>query len=253
MSNTIIVLVILATAVGLIFFGFRRIHLQRKPGLEGIEDPKAAAAYDRISRWPQFCLLRHMVARKIARCQPMGILADIGCGPGRLTALIAQRHPALRIIGVDAADEMIQTAISYVSSQGISCQVEFRLGDVVELPVADNTVDFAVSTLSLHHWSDPIRALHEIYRILKPGGQFLLFDLRRDSPLFFYWLLRFAQGVIVPADLRRINEPLTSLLSSYTQSELQDLFIQLPFKDWKIEGGWVWAFVWAAKAAPQAA
>jgi ubiquinone/menaquinone biosynthesis C-methylase UbiE len=183
----------------------------------------------------------------------MGILVDIGCGPGRLTLLIAQRHPDLHIIGVDTADKMIEAAISNALSLGISSKVEFRLGDAAALPMNDSTVDFAVSTLSLHHWSDPNRAICEIHRILKPGGQLLLFDLRRDSPRLLFLLMSIAQRFIVPADLRRINEPITSLLSSYTQSELQDMFIQLPFKECKIEGGLGWTFVWAAKAALQAA
>lgn len=54
------------------------------------------------------------------------------------------------------------------------------MGDVAGLPLPDGALDWAVSSLSLHHWSDPDRALGEICRVLKPGGQMLLFDLRRD-------------------------------------------------------------------------
>jgi ubiquinone/menaquinone biosynthesis C-methylase UbiE len=251
--NIVIVLVISIIAISLCVSGFCRISLSRKPGLEGIEDPEAAKAYDRISHWPQFRLLRRMIAGKLANYQPNGVLVDIGCGPGLLTMLIVQHQPGLHVIGIDASDEMVQTAANNATMLGFSNRADFRLGDVANLPISDSTVDFALSTLSLHHWSNPSRSLVEIHRILKPGGQLLLFDLRRDPRRVFYWLLKFAQGIVVPSGLRKIHEPLGSLLSSYTQAELQTLFIQLPFKEWKIESGAGWVFVWAAKGTCKAA
>jgi len=234
-------------AVVLLTFGLSRTDFLRKPSLEGIEDFESAQAYDRISRWPQFRLLRRMIARKLAKYQPAGTLADIGCGPGRLTTLIARRHRHLRLLGLDAAEEMIRTATLNASSLDLSGRVQFRQGDVRSLPLPADTLDFAISTLSLHHWSDPGRGLAEIHRVLKTGGQLFLFDLRRDPRRFFYWLLRFGQAVVVPGGLRRINEPLGSLLSSYTLAELQTLLARSPFKEFKIEGRAGWVFAWAGK------
>jgi ubiquinone/menaquinone biosynthesis C-methylase UbiE len=250
--STDLILLIVAVATTLALFGARRIVLPRQSGLKAIEDPAVASAYDRISDWPQFRVLRRMVAGRLARCHPEGLLVDIGCGPGRLAILIAQRHPGLHIVGVDASDEMIRTATSNASSLGLNKRVEFRLGDVANLPMPDGVVDLAVSTLSLHHWSDPIRSLCEIHRVLKPGGQLFLFDLRRDPRRFFHWLLHFAQGVVVPSALRHANEPLGSAQSSYTLTEIQDLLASLPFRDWKIDGGAGWLFVWAAEGLQEA-
>ena len=246
MLGLIPLIIVLVAALGA--FCFSRINLPRNPGLEGIGDHESAEAYDRISRWPQFRLLRRMILSKLARYHPTGILADIGCGPGRLTALIAQRHPHLHVVGIDSAAEMIRTASTNASSLHLSDRVEFREGDVGSLRIPDGTFDFAVTTLSLHHWSDPSRGLAEVHRVLKTGGQLLLFDLRRDPRRFFYWLLRFAQGIVVPAALRRINEPLGSLLSSYSLAELQGLLARSGFKESSIEGGAGWVFIWASKS-----
>ena len=246
------IVIIMAVGVVLLQIGLSRVELPRTPSFEGIEDLEIARAYDRISRWPQFRLLRRMFARKLADYRPAGILSDVGCGLGYLTTLIAQNHRNLQVVGIDTADEMIKVADLNASNLGLSDRVEFRRGDAGNLPIPDDTFDFAVSTLSLHHWSDPSRSLDEIHRTLKAGGQLLLLDLRRDSRRFFFWMLGFAQRVVVPAGIRRVNEPLGSLQASYTLTELEDLLAESLFQEHKIEGGAGWVYVWARKGYPKA-
>mgnify|MGYP001072125842 CR=1 FL=1 len=102
-------------------------------------------------------------------------------GLGYLVAEIAKSFPQLSIIGVDISEEMRQKATKNLFSLGLAEKVSFRQGDIQEFPFENNSLDFVVSTLSLHHWLEPKQALEEINRVLKPRGQFLIFDLRRDS------------------------------------------------------------------------
>jgi ubiquinone/menaquinone biosynthesis C-methylase UbiE len=147
---------------------------------------------------------------------------------------------------------MVRAAASNASALGLSARLEFREGDITAIPLPDATLDVAVSTLSLHHWSDPGRALAEVHRVLKPGGLFLLLDLRRDARRLFHFLLVFAQTFVVPKALRRAGEPLGSLRASYTRAEVEDLFQRSPFRRCEVDGGVAWFFVWGQKT-PSAA
>ena len=188
-----------------------------------------------------------MVAGELMRHHPHGLLADAGCGPGYLLADIVRAIPRLSVIGVDIAEQMLQKAAQNLSSAGLAEKVGFRVGNVEELPFDNSSLDFVVSTLSLHHWAEPKQAIEEIYRVLKPGGQFLVFDLRRDSPRLFYWLLRFAQTFILPSPMKRTNEPTLSVLASYTPSELGAFLADTSFGEWRIKPGLFWIFIWGHK------
>jgi len=241
--------VILAITLVLILLtlGYRRVNVKRKAHAERIEDKQAIQAYDGTNRWPPFNFLRRTIVSQPKKHSPEGVWVDIGCGPGYLVTAIAKSFPQLRVIGIDVDDEMLQIATDNLSSLDFNDQVEFRRGDAQGLPFQDSTIDFVVSTLSLHHWRNASEALEEIYRVLKAGGQFLLFDFRRDGRQLAYWLLRFAQTLAVPFPLRHINEPTVSVLSSYTPVELDALLSAISFREWKIKPGIGWLFAWGHK------
>ena len=234
--------------ISILFLGLTRVKLPRQSGFEGIESPEVVQAYDRISRWPQFKVLRRIIVRELRKYHPKGMLVDAGCGPGYLVAVIARALPDLRITGSDISEEMTAKATRNLAALGFGSRVEFRQGDVQKLPFVDSSVDFVISTLSLHHWSDPPQAFREIHRVLKPGGQFLVFDLRRDCRRFFYGLVWFAQTFVVPEAMRATNEPINSVLSSYTPDELAAFVASLPLKQWRVKPGWGWMFLWGQKA-----
>lgn len=240
--SAVILLVILVSVLGC-----RRVNIPRQVSREGIENDEVIRAYNRISKWPQFRLLRCMITGEIRKYRPEGVMVDVGCGPGYLVATMAKSSSRLHVIGVDIAEEMVELATGNISALGLGERVEFRQGDIQELPFRDNSVDFVVSTLSLHHWSEPKQALEEIYRVLKPGGQLLIFDLRRDAKRLFYWLLRFAQRFVVPAPLRNIKEPICSALASYTTIEAEVFLSKTPFQQHRTKPGFGWMFIWGCK------
>lgn len=239
--------ILMWTGVMALVLGSRRLRVSRRPSLEGLDSPEVAAAYDWISRMPQFRFLRALVVRELGKYQPSDTILDMGCGPGYLLGELAQAFPDVQLLGIDISQEMVETAARNLARRGAAGRIEFRTGNIQELPLDEGTVDFAVSSLSLHHWSDPERALAQVHRALRPGGQMLLFDLRRDVRRWFYWFFRLVTALVVPAPLRHVKEPLGSLLSSYTPSELRSILSSAPFAEWTIQPGPIWIFVWARK------
>ncbi|MGM0686979.1 MAG: class I SAM-dependent methyltransferase [Promethearchaeati archaeon] len=238
--------IILAIAVALIvsILGCRHLNAYRKAHAECIEDEQAVQAYDRaIDRRPEFKFLRRVIVGRLKNHCPKGVLVDIGCGPGHLVASITEALPHLRVIGVDIAEDMLQRATDKLSSLGFNEHVEFRQGDAAKLPLQDGTVDFVVTTLSLHHWQNAQEVMDEVYRVLGVGGQFLLFDFRRDMYHVFYWFIRLAQRLTVPVALRRTNEPTASVFSSYTPVEVEALLSGTSFQECEIKPGIGWLFV----------
>jgi ubiquinone/menaquinone biosynthesis C-methylase UbiE len=101
-------------------------------------------------------------------------LADIGCGTGSLTFELARF--AKRVVGVDLSNEMLRRARALAQERGVA-NVEFRQGDVFDLPVAAHSVDAAFCVMVLHFLPDPGRAIAALCRSVRPGGAVILVDL----------------------------------------------------------------------------
>lgn len=239
-----------ATITGLVISGIwdalRPARFPRRANLEAIDDPEAARAYDRISRLPTFRLIRWFAVREVAAHHPVGLLVDVGCGPGYLLAELARASPSLDLVGVDVAEEMIRTAADNLSTLGLG-KVRFLKGDARRLPFEDGSVGFLVSTLSLHHWADPVASFVEFHRVLRPGGQVVVVDVRRDCPRLFYWFFSLATRVLLPPALRTVNEPTRSALASYAMDELRDLLAETPFKEYRVRSLAALSMTWARK------
>lgn len=192
---------------------------ERVTGSEGLDDPEVARGFGRVAKMPQMKLLRAYVSQRAVQMVAQGTAVDLGCGPGDMVINLARRAPELHVTGVDLSDEMLTQAEARAHRAGLGGRIAFRKGDVADIPFPDASLDLVVSTLSLHHWSNPVAVLKEIARVLRPGGAFLVFDLRRDLALPFWMLLWFVTHVVVPKAIQRINEPLGSRNAAYTPEE----------------------------------
>jgi ubiquinone/menaquinone biosynthesis C-methylase UbiE/biotin operon repressor len=114
------------------------------------------------------------VAEALLRLMPPMVIADLGAGEGTFALLLAER--AAKVIAVDTSAKMIEVGREQALRHGVT-NVEFRLGDMEEVPIEDGQVDLVFFSQSLHHALHPDRALAEAARILRPGGRVVVLDL----------------------------------------------------------------------------
>lgn len=101
-------------------------------------------------------------------------LLDAGSGTGH-TALTFAPHVA-HVIAYDLAESMLAQGSKLAAERGIP-NIEFRKGDVEKLPFADASFDVVTTRLSAHHWPNPLSALREFRRVLRPNGRLLISDI----------------------------------------------------------------------------
>jgi arsenite methyltransferase len=120
---------------------------------------------------------------RIAPLTAGATVVDIGCGAGMDLLLAAQAvGPAGHAIGIDMTEAMAERARAGARALGLSL-VEVRIGDALDLPVDSASVDVVISNGVLNLTPDKQQAFAEVYRVLKPGGQFLYADIIVASEL----------------------------------------------------------------------
>jgi ArsR family transcriptional regulator len=116
------------------------------------------------------------LAEALLRLLPPMVIADLGAGEGTFALLLAER--AKKVIAVDTSAKMIEVARDEALRHGVK-NVEYRLGDMEEVPIEDGEVDLVFFSQSLHHALHPERAIQEAWRILSPGGRIVVLDLAK--------------------------------------------------------------------------
>ncbi len=112
------------------------------------------------------------------RLTPHIVIADLGAGEGLLSQLLARR--ASRVWCIDNSPRMVEVGIELAVKNGLA-NLSYKLGDIESVPLPDKSVDLAILSQALHHARHPETAVKEACRILKPGGQILILDLKEHA------------------------------------------------------------------------
>jgi ubiquinone/menaquinone biosynthesis C-methylase UbiE len=117
-----------------------------------------------------------------ASIQPGHRVLEIGCGTGNLLITVARRHPGAEVIGIDPDPAALRRARRKANRARLPVRLERAFAG--ELPFRDGSIDRVLSSLMLHHLDDDEkpRAMHEIRRVLRPGGQLHLVDFAATPP-----------------------------------------------------------------------
>lgn len=180
--------VIIISATGLLIGGLRR-HLKQWHGHSHAHNPHSAPTKGFTIHWAKwYDLLINLLALgqaqkirsmtvEMAGIQPGQSVLDVGCGTGDLT--LATKNAVGqdgRVIGIDAAAEMIDVATN--KAQKHQLDVDFQVAPVEKLPFPDNSFDMVINSLVMHHLPEQVKrdGIAEIYRVLRPGGTFFTLD-----------------------------------------------------------------------------
>jgi ubiquinone/menaquinone biosynthesis C-methylase UbiE/DNA-binding HxlR family transcriptional regulator len=114
------------------------------------------------------------LAHTLISLLPKLTVADLGAGEGTLSQLLAKS--ARKVIAIDNAPKMVEFGAQLAKKHGFA-NLEYRLGDIEDPPIAKGTVDLAILSQALHHAIHPERAIAAAHRILRKGGRIAILDL----------------------------------------------------------------------------
>ena len=120
------------------------------------------------------------VAQAVAGRAPAGgRVLEVAPGPGFCAIEIAKA--GYRVTGLDISESFVR--IARENARGAGVAVDFRLGNASAMPLPDSSFDFVVCSAAFKNFSDPVGAMNEIHRVLAPGGEASIYDLRHDASL----------------------------------------------------------------------
>jgi ubiquinone/menaquinone biosynthesis C-methylase UbiE len=133
--------------------------------------------YARISRKDLHEFER--LARELANNLPRDArVLEIAPGPGYLSVALAKLGP-FKITGLDISQSFVRMASQYAKREGVVAR--FIHGSASDIPLEDGLFDLIVCRAAFKNFSEPLKAINEMHRVLKPGGTAIIIDLRKDA------------------------------------------------------------------------
>ena len=144
-------------------------------------DNKAAVQLEQAYATTDMIVQREELRRSLRASAGESIL-DLGSGPGFLACELAQEVGATgRIVAVDISPDMNSIASKRIAAAGLGDRVDILEGDATALAFADAVFEAAVSTQVIEYLAEPDAALHQLLRVLRPGGRLVIIDTDWDS------------------------------------------------------------------------
>jgi ubiquinone/menaquinone biosynthesis C-methylase UbiE len=220
------------------------------------DNPKIAKAYrgvameGLIAKWYNKTARRDAefkaLADKVSKTVPTdGQVLEVAPGPGFLSIEIA-RTGRYHVTGLDISKTFVE--IAQANARAADVSIDFRQGNASAMPFANTQFDFIVCTAAFKNFTQPVQALAEMYRVLKPGGQALIADLRRDaSRADVDQLVREMNLSRLNAFLTRSSFHMMLLKTAYTPDEIRRFAAQTPFRQCDIHTNTVGMEIWLTK------
>lgn len=174
-----------------------------------------------------------------------GNVLEVAPGPGFLSVELA-RSGKYQVTGLDISKTFVE--IAQANARQANVQVDFRQGNASDMPFADEMFDFIICTAAFKNFTQPVQAIAEMQRVLRPGGQALIVDLRRDASRADI------DRMVKDMRLNPINSLMTHgafrlmlLKSAYTPEEIRQFVKQTLFRQCDIHTDTVGMEIWLTK------
>jgi ubiquinone/menaquinone biosynthesis C-methylase UbiE len=174
------------------------------------------------------------LARRVAgQLQLGGSVLEVAPGPGYFAIELAKLGD-YRITGLDISHTFVEIARANAAKSGV--QVDFRQGNASAMPFESDHFDFLLCRAAFKNFSEPLHALEEMHRVLKPGGNALIIDLRRDATP------ESIDQAVTGMNIGAVNRAITKLTfrfmllkRAYTKSEIERLASKTKFRRVHVE------------------
>jgi ubiquinone/menaquinone biosynthesis C-methylase UbiE len=174
------------------------------------------------------------LARRVANQLPHGgSVLDLAPGPGYFSIELAKIGP-YSVTGLDISRTFVEMARKRAVEGGV--RVDFRQGSASRMPFGDDTFDFLACRAAFKNFGEPVRALQEMCRVLKPGGCGLIIDLRRDaSPESISHAVDGMGLSAINRIVTKLTFRLMLLKTAYTRAQFEHMLAQASFRSVDIQ------------------
>jgi ubiquinone/menaquinone biosynthesis C-methylase UbiE len=186
------------------------------------------------------------VVRQVNEILPAGsLILEVAPGPGYLAIELAKLG-SYQIIGLDISRSFVQIAQAKAREAGVT--VEFRHGNASDMPFEADTFELIICRAAFKNFTEPVQALQEMQRVLKPGGKALIFDLRRDaSPEEINTHVNDLGLGLINRLMTKLVFKYTLLKNAYTSAEIQQFVAQTDFARLDIREDTIGMEIWLEK------
>ena len=211
---------------------------------------KGLAMEGPIARWYAKTARRDaefkMWVKRVNETAPTGgYVLEVAPGPGFLSVELA-KSGKYHVTGLDISKTFVEIAQDNARQANVS--VDFRLGNASDMPFAGDSFDFIICTAAFKNFTQPVQAIAEMQRVLKPGGKALIVDLRHDASradverMVDEMNLSWANALFTRWTFR-----LMLLKNAYTPDEIRRIAAQTKFRQCEIHTDNVGMEIWLAK------
>ena len=184
--------------------------------------------FDKISREHRIGEMKEQAKEVTKHTKDGDSVLEIAPGAGYLSIELSKLGK-YKITGMDISKDLVEICIRNAVDAGV--QIDFQQGNVSNMPFQSNVFNFIICVLAFKNFKEPLKALKEMHRVLKPGGIALIMDLNRNASM------RVTKKVAENMGLKGLKAYIAGAIQrsgAYSRNEFETFITQTEFKDYEI-------------------